>query len=285
MVLPPIWQVTPLGVLALVVAVVNEVGLRRLAKRQSPEHRRSTRKRSWALYAGLALLVVFVTGPFDRWAMKSLSVHMVLHVVEMFYLPPLMIIGAPFVPMLFALPVGLRRRLMRTYYLSRSLGWARFLVRAAENPIVAVAFFNVVMVTWHIPVVFDWMSWNNWVMNWLMAPSFVLSGMLFWRVTLSSHPHGPRGSLKVQAAGLVVTAFEMLVLAMAMAIFTKGPWYSMNVLMEGYAAATHDQHHAAAILWICSDLWAVPALALVSYRLVSLEGGAAGAFERALGRA
>ncbi len=40
---------------------------------------------------------------------------------------------------------------------------------------------------------------------------------------------------------MVITAFEMLVLAMSMAIFTKTPWYSMNILMDGPAAALRDQ--------------------------------------------
>ena len=102
--LPPFWQVTPIAVVALVVGVGYEIGLRRLAVRQSPGHRRATRRRSWAFYAGLGGLIAVVSGPLDRWAMAWLSVHMVLHVLEMFYLPPLLILGAPWVPLSFALP-------------------------------------------------------------------------------------------------------------------------------------------------------------------------------------
>jgi hypothetical protein len=89
----------------------------------------------------------------------------------------------------------------------------------------------------------------------------------------------------MQLVAIAVTAFEMLVLAMAMAIFTKSPWYSMNVLMNGSAAALRDQRWAAGILWVCGDFWAVPGIVLVAYRLNLTEGGVSASFERALGRA
>ena len=84
---------------------------------------------------------------------------------------------------------------------------------------------------------------------------------------------------------IAVTAFEMLVLAMAMSIFTKAPWYSMNVFMDGAAGALRDQRWAAGILWVCGDFWAVPALVLVAMRLSADSGGVSASFERALGRA
>ena len=120
--LPPFWQVTPIGLTVVVVALVHEMGLRWLALRQTPAHRAATRRRSWAFYAGLLGLFLVVSGPLERWAMAWLSVHMVMHVLEMFYLPPLLIIGAPWVPLAFALPVDQRRRLLRAWY--RSPWWA-----------------------------------------------------------------------------------------------------------------------------------------------------------------
>ncbi len=284
MVLPQFWQVTPIAVIALVVGVAHEIGRRRLAERQTASHRRARWHRSLAFYAGLLLVALVASGPLDRWAMTWLSIHMVMHVLEMFYLPPLLILGAPWVPLLFAAPAGLRRRWLRWYNLSPSGAGLRGPVAVLTNPVVAIVLFNGVMVLWHIPAVFDWATWHPWVMDWLMAPSFVVTGYLFWRVILPSHPSGPRGSTRVQIAAVVVTAFEMLVLAMSMAIFTKTPWYSMNMLMDGPVAALRDQRFAAGILWVCGDFWAVPALVLIAYRLYGVEGGVSASFERALGR-
>ena len=284
--LPPFWQITPLGVIALLLACGNEVGRRRLARRQTEEHRQRTLRRSLYLYAGLGTLFIVAVGPFERWSMQWLTAHMAMHVVEMFYLPPLLIAGAPFVPLLFALPTRARRWLLRSYYRSPALAWLRGALRVVRHPLAAVAIFNIVMVTWHIPVVFDWAMTHDWSMSWLMAPSFVLSGVLFWRVILGSHPFAPRGSAMVQTLGVIVTAFEMLILAMSLSIFSHAPWYSNYVMSEGPAVAFHDQKWAAAILWICSDLWAVPALVLIGYRTIYQQTHRVStALERALGNA
>jgi putative membrane protein len=283
--LPPLWQVTPLGVIAVVIGITHEMGLRWLAHRQTPEHRRKTRRRSWAFYAGLLGLILVACGPLERWGMQWLSVHMITHVLEMFYLPPLLVIGAPSVPLLFAIPVDSRRRLLSTLCRSKSTRWLRGLRSGLANPIVAILLFNAVMVFWHIPAIFDWASWHQWVMDWLMAPSFVIVGLLLWRVILPSHPWPARGSTRVQMAAIIATAFEMLVLAMAMSIFSKGPWYSMNILMNGSAEALRDQRWAAGILWVCGDFWAVPALVLIAMRLSATSGGVSASFERVLGRA
>ncbi len=280
--LPPMWQVTPLGVIAVVVGITYEMGLRWLAHRQTPEHRRQSRRRSLAFYAGLLGLILVASGPLERWGMQWLSVHMILHILEMFYLPPLLIIGAPWVPLLFAFPSTPGAASCAPTISRRS--W-RGLGSVLTNPIVAVVLFNAVMVFWHVPVIFDWASWHGWVMNWLMAPSFVIVGLLFWRVILPSGPWPARGSTRVQIGAIVATAFEMLVLAMAMSIFTKGPWYSMNVVMDGPAAALRDQRWAAGILWVCGDFWAVPALVLIAMRISATAGGVSASFERVLGRA
>lgn len=282
--IPPYWQVTPIALVAVAVGIAHEMGLRWLSYRQSPEHRRVTRRRSWVFYTGLGLLILTASGPLEHWAMARLTVHMVLHVLEMFYLPPLLIVGAPWVPLLFAIPVEQRRRLLWWYYCPSKRFGLRGIWAVVSNPIVAIVLFNAVMVVWHLPVVFDWAADHSWVMDWLMGPSFVIVGLLFWRIILPSHPWEPRGSTRIQIGAIVVTAFEMLVMAMAMSIFTKAPWYSMNVAMEGPVAALRDQRYAAGVLWICGDFWAIPALVYVGYRIYGRDGGVSASLERVLGR-
>ncbi len=281
--LPPIWQVTPFGVIAVVVAIAYEMGLRWLAHRQTPEHRRQSRRRSLAFYAGLLGLILVVSGPLERWAMAWLSVHMVAARPRDVLSPAAADHRCSVGPACCSRFRSTSASPPACWYYRR--GWPRSAgCRCSRNPIVAVVLFNGVMVLWHMPVVFDWASWHGWVMNWLMAPSFVIVGLLFWRIILPSHPWPARGSTRMQVGAVVVTAFEMLVLAMAMSIFTKGPWYSMNIVMDGPAAALRDQRYAAGILWVCGDFWAIPALVLIVSASLGRDGGVSASLERVLGR-
>jgi cytochrome c oxidase assembly factor CtaG len=278
------WNASPLWLVAALLITIEEVGLARLMARSSPKRARAWRWRGLAYDLSLVAICVIDSSPLMGLSMKRLAVHMVIHVVEMFYIPIVLVLSAPWLPALFSLPVTIRRRTIRWWQLGAMRSVTRALSGLITAPLVAVVAFNGVMVFWHIPRFFDWAMWNPWVHTWLMGPSFVLAGYLFWRVILGSHPYGPRGSTRFQVFTIVVTAFSMVIIAMAMSIFAHHAWYSMNIAMLGPTAAFHDQQIAAGVLWICGDFWFVPALVLIVRRLIDESGGVEQAFERALGR-
>jgi cytochrome c oxidase assembly factor CtaG len=141
------------------------------------------------------------------------------------------------------------------------------------RPIVAVALFNGVMVVWHLPAVFDWHMQHTWSTEVLMEPSFLLTGYLFWRLILNGPGLPARARSRVAALSVLVTALVMLVLAMWMSIGARAPWYFEPVQLHGEVAALRDQHYAAGVLWVCGDLWAIPALVLITLRAVEARGG------------
>jgi cytochrome c oxidase assembly factor CtaG len=278
------WNFTPLWFLAGALILIEELGLARLMTRSAPERAKAWRRRGTAYDLSLVVLCVLSSSPLEGYSMDHLTAHMIIHIVEMFYIPVVLVLAAPWMPALFALPVGPRRRLLSTWQLGRTSALTRGVARVWSSPVFGLLVFNGLMVLWHLPRIFNWAMWHPWAHNWLMGPSFVIAGYLFWRVILPSHPYGPRGSTRLQLLAIAITAFTMLVVAMALAIFSHAAWYTMNVEMLGAGPALHDQQLGAAILWICGDFWAVPAVVLVVMRLIKEHGGAEAAFERSLGR-
>src|ERR1700727_3740077 len=167
-----------IGALALV--GWHEIGLTRLARRSRPERTRERRRRSFWFYGGLAVLLIAVESPIAYWPADYFFVHMIQHLLLMFAAPTLVVAGAPWQPLLDALPGRLGRTATGSFMRG---GWSRPLraVGAALlTPWVAITAFNAVMIFWHIPGPFDLAENNQAVHIWLMHGSFFAVGLLFW---------------------------------------------------------------------------------------------------------
>ena len=149
------WSFDPFLILAVVLAGGNEAGLRRLARRSRPDRTRERRRRSLWFYGGLAVLLLAVESPVDYWAGSYFFAHMVQHLLLMFAAPSLIVAGAPWQPLLAALPGHSGRSVTRGVLAG---GWSRPL-RAAGGfflrPWVAVTLFNAAMIAWHLPGPYD----------------------------------------------------------------------------------------------------------------------------------
>ncbi len=166
--------------------------MRRLRERSAAERAFRRRRRSLAFYAGIALLLLTVTSPIDYYADSYFFVHMIEHILIMFFAPALVVIGAPWLPLLFAVPVGLRRKVLRWMALSRGAGPLRAAGRLLRARWAGVILLNSVMVLWHLPALFDVAQTNQVVHIWLMHSSFFLAGTLFWLQIIPSHPMSPK---------------------------------------------------------------------------------------------
>jgi cytochrome c oxidase assembly factor CtaG len=268
------WSFDPFVIVVALIVVIHEIGLANLRRRSVAERTRTRRLHSLSFYAGLALLVVTVTSPIDYWSDEYFFVHMVEHILIAFFAPILIVAGAPWLPLLHGLPVGLRRRLMRAVLLGHFAGSLRALGRFVVNPWTALVSFNAVMVLWHVPVLFDAAEENQAVHIGLMHASLFVTGTLFWLQIIRSYPFRLKASPLWQVGAIISTNVVMFVLAMSMSLFSATSWYSVYTHVPGVSLSPFaDQQIGAAILWICGDFWAVPALAVTIRRAMDSEGG------------
>jgi putative membrane protein len=275
------WSFDPFLVVVAVLVAAHEVGLARLRARSVPARTRRRRLNSLAFYGGLVLLLLAVESPIDYWSSDYFFVHMLEHLLIAFYAPILIVVGAPWIPLLFALPVGARRKVGRYFLLGP---WSRFFRRVGRivrDPWFALLSFNAVMLAWHVPALFDWSERNQAGHIWLMHGSFFVTGVLFWLQIIPSHPFRLKASPLWQAGAVIGTNVVMLVLAMALSIFSATSWYPVYAQLPGVTLSPFaDQQIGAAILWVCGDFWAVPALVVIIKRAVDQEGSLSGVLER-----
>ena len=279
------WSFDPFLILAIVVAVWYEIGLWRLSRRSRPERTRERRLRSLWFYGGLAVLLIAVESPIDYWADEYFLVHMIQHLLLMFAAPTLVVAGAPWQPLLDALPGRPGRGRIRSALTGAWSRPLRALGSFLARPWVSVALFNLVMIVWHLPGPLDLAVRNQAVRVWLLHGSYFAAGVLFWLQYIPSPPFRRKMPLVSQAGALLVTNVIMIGIAMTLSIFVSGSVYSVYDHVPGVSLPPFaDQQIGAAILWVCGDFWALPTMIVIVRRLMSTEGSVSAALEAILNR-
>ncbi len=255
------WTLDPLVVVCAVVAVVHARGLlrRRRAVLAAGRAWSPWRNQAVIFYAGLVLLVAAVASPIQYWAQSYLWVHMVQHLVLGLGAPPLIVIGAPWVPLLRGLPAPVERAV------GRALGWGRGSGgrvagwrRLGASPLLWVVAFNLDMVFWHIPVFFDLSVRNSAVQVFLEHLSFVVLGLAFWLQICGSYPFRPVLHPRLRVGAEIATNAVMWLVAMTLVLFSHDV-YSVYAHVHGHLLSQEaDQQIAGGILWICGEFSLIP---------------------------
>jgi putative membrane protein len=256
-------------VVIAVIAAVHGRGLRRhlnaIARSGRPTDPWIRQALIW--WAALVVLLLAVVSPVDYWAGTYLTAHVVQHILLAFVAPPLIVLGAPWVPLLRGLPRpvaraygALLRRTRGRRPVDGSSGWraAAAVRKVASRPWTPVVLFNINMLVWHLPGPFDLGASNSSVHIWLEHGSFFGLGVCLWLQIFGSYPFRPALEPVGRVVALIASNVTMVLIAMTMVMFTHDlyPWYASR----GLAAQESDQQIAGAILWVCGEVTFLPSI-------------------------
>jgi len=233
-------------------------GVRALWRSAAPG--RGVRARDVTAFAlGWLTLVIALVSPVHRWGEALFYAHMVQHELLMALAAPLLVLGRPLIPWVWALPAAWRRRIGRvTAAAPFRTGW-----EGLTNPGVAWSLHAVAIWSWHLPALFQ-ATLRSETVHALQHASFLGTGLLFWWTVLERR-HGRLGW-----PGAVIALFTTAVhtgLLGALLTFSNRLWYPI------YAPATaawgltplEDQQLAGLIMWIPGGLpYLIAALALLA---------------------
>jgi putative membrane protein len=221
-----------------------------------------------AFLLGLATLWLAIGSPMDGFADALLSAHMVEHLLLMSFVPPLLLLGAPQVPLLRGLPrvliVGLLGPLFRLHVLRK---FGRFLT----SPIVAWFAMNLVFLGWHIPAAYDFALehelWHD-----FEHICFLVSSILFWWPLIRPWPTSARYPGWIMLPYLICADIVNTALSAFLA-FCGRPVYGYYAERPNpfHISLMADQITGAVIMWVVGSLvFLIPAV-FITVRLLQQD--------------
>jgi putative membrane protein len=199
--------------------------------------------------AGWLIAFLALLSPLHALSEQLFVAHMVQHELLMAVAAPLLVVGRPLVPMLWALPSRARRRVGG---ITRRKS-VRGVWRTLTQPLVAFLLHGAAIWIWHAPALYQATLTND-AVHAAQHLSFLGTALLFWWTII--HAHAPGGRARAVSFGAAVlllfgTALHSGALG-ALLTFSRTLWY------PAYGSAARawgltpfeDQQLAGLVMWI-----------------------------------
>jgi len=218
-----------------------------------------------AFLSGLASIFVAISSPLDTFSETLLFMHMAQHFVLMSIAPPLLVLGAPVVPLLRGTP-RLTIRMLRPLFRSRV---THQLLSHPQRNLFAWLAMNAAYVGWHVPAAYEFAlqseNWHN-----VEHACFLFTSVLFWWPVVRPWPSRPIKSQLVlipylACADLVNTGVSAFLCFSGRLVY---PSYA-DVQRPFLLSALNDQIAAGAFMWVFGSMVFLIPVALIIMRALS----------------
>lgn len=203
-----------------------------------------------AFAGGLAMVAVALLSPLDALDSALFAAHMTQHLLLVLVAAPLLVLGVPRVPFLWALPPAWRRTTGRGWRQSRVL---HPLWHALTHPLVVWMLNLAVLWAWHIPALYE-AALRHAPLHALEHGCLLGASLLFW--SLLRAPEGQRRLQRGLDVLYVFTAGMQMSILGALIFFAGAVWYPAQEARPAAwrLAPLEDQQVAGLIMWVPSGV-------------------------------
>lgn len=252
-----LWQVPLLPTLGIVatsaIYVRGFIVARRTRQEELPPWR------AWCFLAGMLVLFLALASPVDTLADSWLLAHMTQHFLLISIVPPLIVVGAPIVPILRGVPHVLVLNLVGPLLRVRVFD----AIAELRRPTIAWIAMNAAFVVWHIPSLYELAlrseNWHN-----VEHLCFLITSIFFWWNVIEPWPsryllNEWQAIPYLLGADIVNTALSAYLCFSGRLIY---PSYAHTARPFGMTAL-NDQVAAGAEMWVLgSTVFLVPVLVI-----------------------
>jgi putative membrane protein len=224
--------------------------------------------RLWCFVSGVLILWLAVASPLAELDDFLLFAHMTQHLVLMSLAPPLILLGAPVVPLLRGIPQRVMRKGLAPLFSSGFLPW---LGHALTNPIFAWLAMNLAYLGWHVPAAFE-LALRSPAWHEVEHGCFFFTSLLFWFAVIQPWPSEARWSRWAMLPYLLSADIVNTALA-AFLTFCGRVLYPSYALAPRISSLTplNDQVAAGALMWVLGSFAFLIPTAMITVRLLSPE--------------
>jgi putative membrane protein len=208
--------------------------------------------------SGLAVIWLAIASPLDGFADVLLSAHMVEHLLLMSFVPPLLLLGQPVVPLLRGLPHTVTLQILGPLIRRKTL---RHIGQILVTPLVAWLAMNLIFLGWHVPAAYDFaLEHEHW--HEFEHICFLGASILFWWPIIRPWPTSQRATGWLLLIYLV-TADIVNTLLSAFLAFCDRPVYGYYLRQPNPfdISSLSDQRTGAVVMWVIGSMvFLVPAM-------------------------
>lgn len=203
--------------------------------------------RMWCYCGGILSIALALLSPIETFSELFFFVHMIQHLLLMLVAAPLLCLGAPILPLMWALPRRIRIGLGRQFAGGRPL---HFLLNFLTNPLVAQALFLATLAGWHVPANYD-IAQGPSLIHEFEHTMFLGTSLLFWWAIV--HPWGGKRRLSYEAAiAYLIPPILVSNLIGALLTFAPRPLYTNYLAVPRLwgISVLLDQQLGGLIMWV-----------------------------------